>query len=675
MSAPVTLVNMPFFAVNRPHLGLSLLKAGLQGQGIECEIRYLNLLFAHQVGPWLYGIEQEFPHTYLACEWVFSRALWGVSPEADNTYIQDVLQGGSPDHRSWNSKPLDLDINKLIRLTEYVEPFLQQCVDNFPWYQTRIVGFSSVFQQQLATLALAERLKKKYPHLYIIVGGANCESVMGVALLRNFPFIDAVCPGEGDVAFPQLVKNILAGNHATHVPGILQRHEISANDKPAEQIAFDVQSAPIHNLDSLPYPDFDDYFAAETALFPNEVAGSKLTFETSRGCWWGEKHHCTFCGLNGLTMKFRQKSPDRAFEEVSWLIQRYGQYTHSLSAVDNIIPMTYFRTFLPRLKELNIQLELFYETKANLSREQVKMYSDVGLKKIQPGIESFSTPVLKLMRKGVTSLQNIRLLKWCKEYGVTPVWNYLVGFPGEKPEYYSYQKDLIHSLTHLQPAYAPGVYKVRFDRFSPHFAEAGQFGISSLKPYQSYFYVYRGLDEETVSSLAYHFVGEFAGQDELEGYTQDLRSSIQDWIRSFEHSALFSMTRKDGDLLICDFRPGSEAHFLLLSGPFKIVYEACDEIAGHDSLGRTLAAYFGEQASEVELQSIINALLRFRLIAEEDRKYLSLAVPVGHGYQPNKKVQRQFEEARALIGDKPILRLTSDAGMPAPGRVGVPAGL
>ena len=44
-----------------------------------------------------------------------------------------------------------------------------------------------------------------------------------------------------------------------------------------------------------------------------------LLFETSRGCWWGAKSHCTFCGLNGETMAFRSKSPRRALDELEQL--------------------------------------------------------------------------------------------------------------------------------------------------------------------------------------------------------------------------------------------------------------------------------------------------------------------------------------------------------------------
>ena len=38
-----------------------------------------------------------------------------------------------------------------------------------------------------------------------------------------------------------------------------------------------------------------------------------------------------------------------------------------------------------------------------------------------------------LMKKGVTELQNVRLLKWCAELGIVPNWALMYGFPGEDP--------------------------------------------------------------------------------------------------------------------------------------------------------------------------------------------------------------------------------------------------
>src|SRR5439155_957173 len=86
------------------------------------------------------------------------------------------------------------------------------------------------------------------------------------------------------------------------------------------------------------------------------------------------KHHCTFCGLNGLSMAYRAKTPDRAFREILELAERYG--VDEVTAVDNILAMDYFRELLPRLKARGIGLKLFYEVKANLTREQVRLRVD-----------------------------------------------------------------------------------------------------------------------------------------------------------------------------------------------------------------------------------------------------------------------------------------------------------
>src|SRR6185312_12938146 len=103
--------------------------------------------------------------------------------------------------------------------------------------------------------------------------------------------------------------------------------------------------------------------------------------------------------------------------------------------------------------------------------------------RIQPGIEALLTSTLKLMRKGTTAFNGINLLKSCKRYGVTPLWNLLVGFPGETADIYQAYTKIIPSLFHLPPP--SGVYPVRFDRYSPYHTHSEQYGLS-LVPYDFY---------------------------------------------------------------------------------------------------------------------------------------------------------------------------------------------
>ena len=127
--------------------------------------------------------------------------------------------------------------------------------------------------------------------------------------------------------------------------------------------------------------------------------------------------------------------------------------------------------------ESDLEVELFYETKANLKKEQVRALRDAGVTQIQPGIESFSDSVLTLMRKGVTGLQNIQLLKWCTELVVRPYWNVLWGFPGEPAADYERMANIVPLLTHLAPPIGFG--GLRLDRFSPNFFDAASLGFAA----------------------------------------------------------------------------------------------------------------------------------------------------------------------------------------------------
>src|SRR5262249_23778923 len=146
--------------------------------------------------------------------------------------------------------------------------------------QPQIVGFTSVFQQHTASLALAKRLKATNPNVTIVFGGANCEGVMGHELLRQFAFVDAVASGEADIAFPALARSILRHpwGTITEIPGIRWNSRLSAvGQNSPSSTAYEskllqlrpptAHKTPINSdrasevvdLNDLPFPDFADY--------------------------------------------------------------------------------------------------------------------------------------------------------------------------------------------------------------------------------------------------------------------------------------------------------------------------------------------------------------------------------------------------------------------------------
>ena len=59
----------------------------------------------------------------------------------------------------------------------------------------------------------------------------------------------------------------------------------------------------------------------------------------------GAAHQCTFCGLNGTSLGYRSKSPERVLAEVRELEDRYG--VSDFEAVDNSSTWRTDKTLLP----------------------------------------------------------------------------------------------------------------------------------------------------------------------------------------------------------------------------------------------------------------------------------------------------------------------------------------
>src|SRR5258707_807215 len=507
--AEVVLISMPFGLLLTPSLALGLLKATLAPLNIPTKVCYFTLPFARLIGISSYQqIANEVSNMSLAGEWIFAESLFGPNQKSDENYIKTILHGylehPSAFYAQFINKHSNTEnnIKDILALRRKAEDFLDECWHEVLSYHPKIVGFTSVFQQHISSLSLAKRIKAQAPETFIIFGGANCEGAMGVEIIRQFPFVDAVVSGEGDLVFPEIVQRVLGGKSLSELQGVYTRHNagLLSSDGRYPNIPS------VRNMDALPFPDFDDFYHQyeadrfDMSSTPETLFVPSLSFETSRGCWWGEKHHCTFCGLNGSTMMFRSKSAQRALDELLYLTGKYPGYP--LSVVDNILDMKYFKSFIPMLAELQLDLNLFYEVKANLKKEQLQMLYDAGVRTIQPGIESFSDAVLELMRKGVKGLQNIQLLKWCKEIGMQALWSILWGVPGEPPEEYTRITKLLPLLTHLPPP--AGGFPIRLDRFSPNFDDAERLGFVHVKPAPAYNYIYP-FDQKTLARIPYFF--------------------------------------------------------------------------------------------------------------------------------------------------------------------------
>lgn len=351
----------------------------------------------------------------------------------------------------------------------------------------RIVGFSTTFQQTNASLLLATLLKVHRPETVIVFGGANCEGDMGRALLANNECIDFVFSGPSDESFPRFASDVIRrGGVTPDVPFISSYNQQS--------------------LDELPYPDFVDFFAQLSAFDLDDKVNPGLIMEASRGCFWGEVSHCKFCGVNGLSMPYLRKSPDRLLDEIHYLSRRYD--LRRIEFVDNVLFPGYASTVFRTLSGEQDTYEFFFEILPHLGHERLRQLRAGGLSWVQAGIETLDDGLLQRMGKSGSVLKRLEFLKHCRELDVKVDWNFLYGIPGENGLAYEEMQRWADRIVHLPPP--AGAVQVRPERFSPYHEDAEAREFMPIRPVPAYQYVF-DCAPQFGSNLAYYF--EFARPD------------------------------------------------------------------------------------------------------------------------------------------------------------------
>lgn len=539
----IALVNPPFASVRLPSLALTQLKAVLDARlsGLQSsEIVYLNHDFAQRIGVELYqhvGVDMEAPYNGFG-DWLFRQAAFpGLEDNAD-IYFPRFFP-----HRTEANERLKADVARW--RPELVRVMDELVVAN-RLHERDLVGISSMFSQNMASFTLARLIKERNPDVIVVMGGANCETPMGQEIVKNVASVDYVFAGTSLKSFPDFVEALANGDReaATRTKGVFARET-------CDESLLRGPSGDELPLDGVLALDYDGFIASLEGKFPEAGIEPILLFETSRGCWWGEKAHCTFCGLNGVNMGYRSMGAELARETIASLF-RYADKVSRLQSVDNIMPKHYPAEVFAKLATPP-HMTIFYEVKADLTDEDMAVLSKSGVREVQPGIEALATSTLKLMRKGTTAFQNVRFLKNCVRREIFPDWSILVGFPGEEASVYEKYVADVPKLVHLSPP--SGVYPVRPDRFSPYHQYAEDYGLE-LRPADFYELVYP-FEKGSIDNLAYFFRDyNFAAEyfEVMVQWFDRLRTEVEQWRAKWANGELPVLYR-DGSVVV-DTRTG-----------------------------------------------------------------------------------------------------------------------
>jgi ribosomal peptide maturation radical SAM protein 1 len=619
-SKKVALISPPWPLYNRPSIQLGALKAYLQSQypGLEVEARHLYLELARTIGYKLYRSISE--RTWIA-ESIYAALLY---PERFEV-IEKLF------YREVKSKPI---LNKAgfknitTRAKKVTEIFLDSLQEN----DYMLAGFSISLCQLTSGLYIIKRIKHKFPDLVIVIGGSTFSGTTTAEFFKLFPEVDAVINGEGELPLSQLIGNLKGSRNTAHWPpvnGVIT--PASAENDDAGKIFNQ-----LNDLNKLPPPDYDDYFALLKSFSPDSVFFPVLPVESSRGCWWQKTiapgrtnkenstrtKGCAFCNLNLQWQGYRHKESSRVAKEIDHLTGRHQ--TLAVSMVDNVLPGKSAGDVFKKIGSLKKDFHFFAEIRANSTLSDLITMRRAGMQDLQIGIEALSTSLLKKLHKGTTTIQNLEIMRNCEALGILNTSNLILHFPG------SDELDVAETLRNLDFAlpFRP-LQTVNFwlGLGSPVGQNPAAYGIKAVYNHPNWSRLFPPEIFRTMEFIIRSYRGDRGFQKKIwrpvqkkvglwqKTYTELQRRSMISPILSFRDGREF--------LIITQRQYQSESIKHRLVGASRQIYLFCMQ---HRSLARIRSRF--PAFAEDKIVAFLKMMIDKKLMFEENNEYLSLAVPL-----------------------------------------------
>ena len=292
--------------------------------------------------------------------------------------------------------------------------FLQKLLQ-FP---PRVLALSATHYQLVASLWLAQEIRRATPDVKIILGGYLGEMETCRDLLDGHDALDAIVYGEGDQVVVDTVRDMVSGRGGRHL--IKGKRTIKLRT----------------------IPNYDEYMQ-RLKNRGDEIHLASANYELSRGCYWDK---CDFCNFNVAYGRFRSFKSQSILDEMERLAQKWN--LRRFHFLDTSLPPSFARQCHGRGDS---NWDVFVEIMVDWNIEQLLALRSFGVKRAQVGIESFSDDHLVSMNKGRTVEQNATVLSACRAADVKPVYGLLVGRPGDTPEHYFESTQFAMQNNHLPP--------------------------------------------------------------------------------------------------------------------------------------------------------------------------------------------------------------------------------
>jgi len=373
----IPLILCPSWSIDSPPYNLALLKAVLQRKGHEVICYDLNIeLFDH------------------------------VTDITEKDSWLGMVKG-----KCWTDKSFAISI-----FNKYAD-FIDNFINTLLKLNSKVIGFSINQRNYFFTLELINKIKKADPEKIIILGGSHCfRNDKGLEALRESE-ADAICTGEGEDSFCNILDIIKATGKLDICAGI------AFKDKEKGIIIDGGDEAFFENLDMLPFADFSDFKL-------DKYREKMLPVLIGRGC----VNQCIFCSEWVRFRKYRHRSAKNVFEEIKYQKEKnslieWFYFNDSLVNAD----MDVLKEFCSLLSGSGITIKWCGQAvvREEMDLDFLKKLKQVGCQWLSYGVESGSNTILRLMRKKFTVELCNRVIKETREAGMDESFNIIVGFPGE----------------------------------------------------------------------------------------------------------------------------------------------------------------------------------------------------------------------------------------------------
>jgi radical SAM superfamily enzyme YgiQ (UPF0313 family) len=292
--------------------------------------------------------------------------------------------------------------------------------------RTDIVGFSTYVWNANRHRAIARELRARNEHALIVFGGPHVPD-HPEQFLRENPFVDVVCHGEGEQTFMEIVEQYPQRDWRG-VPGV------SFLDAAGQCVTVPKRPR-IQDLSTVPSPFLEGVFVPLMAAHP-EITW-RTVWETNRGC----PFQCTFCDWGSATAaRLNQFDLGRIFDEAEWIAANGIDYLFIADANFGILPrdIEIADAIVAAAGRHGTPRQVLVQQTKNATERAyltMKKIADAGLAtELNISIQTTTPEVLTAIKRQNISLQTYgELQRRFVRDGIPTFVDFIVGLPAETP--------------------------------------------------------------------------------------------------------------------------------------------------------------------------------------------------------------------------------------------------